>query len=131
MIDFWIKESSHTFKILCGHRVNRMDNFKKQISSRMANYIRKIILNDDCFDTACALKVFRKEDYLKIKYFRNMHRFLPAMFKNQNGKVINIEVSDRIRKKGISKFNFNNRFWVGIIDLVKVFYFTRMERRKR
>ena len=60
-----------------------------------------------------------------------MHRFLPAMFKNQNGKVINIEVSDRIRKKGISKFNFNNRFWVGIIDLVKVFYFTRMERRKR
>ena len=30
---------------------------------------------------ACALKVFNKKDYLKIDYFKNMHRFLPALFK--------------------------------------------------
>ena len=26
-------------------------------------------------------KVFRKQDYIKIDYFKNMHRFLPALFK--------------------------------------------------
>ena len=39
------------------------------------------MLDDDCDDTACALKVFSKDDYLKLKYFRNMHRFLPALLK--------------------------------------------------
>ena len=33
----------------------------KKISSRVANKIRKIMLDDDCNDTACALKVFSKE----------------------------------------------------------------------
>ena len=49
-----------------------------------------------------------------------MHRFLPALFKMYEGKVYNIPVDDRKRFAGDSKFNFNNRFWVGIIDLVKV-----------
>ena len=36
------------------------------------------------------------------------------------GKIFNIPVNDRKRFGGKSKFNFNNRFWVGIIDLIKV-----------
>ena len=32
----------------------------KKISSKVANKIRKIMLDDDCNDTACALKVFSK-----------------------------------------------------------------------
>ena len=34
------------------------------------------MLDDDCNDTACALKVFSKQDYLRLNYFTNMHRFL-------------------------------------------------------
>ena len=62
------------------------DTITKKISSKVANKIRRFILNDDCNDTACALKVFRKTDYLKIEYFKNMHRFLPALFKMNGGK---------------------------------------------
>ena len=50
------------------------------------------------------------------------------MFKYNGGKVINIPIIDRTRKKGASKFNFNNRFWVGIIDLLKVLYFLKFKR---
>ena len=82
--------------------------------------MRKFFLNDDCDDTACALKIFNRSDYLKIKYFRNMHRFLPALFKMNNCKIFNVQVDDRLRYSGVSKYSFNNRFWVGIIDLVKV-----------
>ena len=128
MLEFWMKEDALDFKILCGHRINRMDNFKKRISSKIANYVRRRILRDDCFDTACALKVFHKKDYLKLGYFKNMHRFLPAMFKHYGGKVVNVPIIDRKRKRGTSKFNFNNRFWVGIIDLFKVLYFLKFKR---
>ena len=77
-------------------------------------------MNDDCNDTACAFKMFRKQDYLQINYFKNMHRFLPALFKMHGGQIQNVMVDDRKRFGGKSKFNFNNRFWVGIIDLIKV-----------
>ena len=35
-------------------------------------------------------------------------------------KIFNVQVDDRLRYSGVSKYSFNNRFWVGIIDLVKV-----------
>ena len=122
LVDKWkkIPENKKYFAIVCGNRKNRVDTLIKKISSKVANKIRKLILNDDCNDTACALKVFRKTDYLKIRYFKNMHRFLPALFKMNGGEIFNIQVNDRRRFGGESKFNFNNRFWVGIIDLIKV-----------
>ena len=112
LVDKWkkIPENKKYFAIVCGNRKNRVDTLIKKISSKVANKIRKLILNDDCNDTACALKVFRKTDYLKIRYFKNMHRFLPALFKMNGGEIFNIKVNDRRRFGGESKFNFNNRF---------------------
>lgn len=130
MIDFWCKKKRTKYTLLCGHRVDRQDNFKKKISSKIANSVRKFLLNDDCSDTACALKVFNKLDYLELKYYRNMHRFLPALFKSNSGNIINIKVHDRKRKSGISKFNFNNRFWVGIIDLIRFWYLINFNKEK-
>ena len=62
LIDKWMKipENKKHFAIVCGNRRNRVDTLIKKISSKVANKIRKFILNDDCNDTACALKVFRK-----------------------------------------------------------------------
>tara|TARA_B100000287_G_scaffold409418_1_gene436753 strand:- start:4149 stop:4862 length:714 start_codon:yes stop_codon:yes gene_type:complete len=122
LIDSWIKipEEKKKYAIICGNRKKRADTFIKRFSSKVANKIRKLILNDDCNDTACAFKVFRKQDYIKIDYFKNMHRFLPALFKMFKGKVYNVLVDDRKRLAGYSKFNFNNRFWVGVLDLVRV-----------
>jgi len=108
------------FALICGNRIIRKDTILKKISSLIANKFRKLLLDDDCNDTACAFKMFRKKDYLRINYFKNMHRFLPALFKMHGGKIHNVMVDDRERFGGKSKFNFNNRFWIGIVDLVKV-----------
>ena len=94
----------------------------KNLIDKWKNTIRRFLLKDDCNDTACALKIFNRSDYLKIKYFRNMHRFLPALFKMNNCKIFNVQVDDRLRYGGVSKYSFNNRFWVGIIDLIKVYF---------
>ena len=111
--------------LVCGNRKEKQDSVHKKISSRIANKIRKFVLNDDCNDTACALKVFDRKDYTKIEYFKNMHRYLPALFKMNNCKIYNVMVDDRMRTYGYSKYTFNNRFWIGIIDLVKVWILTK------
>ena len=130
LISTWNNQKNKKYLIVCGNRIKRQDTFLKKMSSLIANKVRKKLLNDECNDTACALKVFDKKDYITLPYFRNMHRFLPALFKMKGGKIINIDVEDRKRLKGISKFNFNNRFWIGIIDLLKVWLLIKKERRK-
>ena len=128
LINHWKKTPKNNFTLICGNRTSRKDTFIKRLSSKLANKIRRLILDDDCNDTACALKVFSKSDYLKIPYLKNMHRFLPALFKMRNGAIYNIAIDDRERFAGISKFNFNNRFWVGILDLIKVWILIKKKR---
>ena len=132
MIDYWhqVTKNWKNFVLICGNRKKRKDTFLKKFSSKVANIVRKFILNDDCDDTACALKVFNKKDYLKIDYFKNMHRFLPALFKMKKGRIFNVLVDDRQRFAGISKFNFNNRFWIGMIDLFKVWLLINKKEKK-
>jgi len=115
--------------LICGNRRNRQDTLIKRISSKVANTVRKFVLDDDCNDTACALKVFLRSDYLKITYFKNMHRFLPALFKMNHCKIFNVPIDDRPRNAGISKYSFNNRFWIGIIDLIKVWILINKEKK--
>ena len=124
MINFWrnLSKKEQDNSLICGNRKIRKDTLIKRLSSKVANTIRRFLLKDDCNDTACALKIFNRSDYLKIKYFRNMHRFLPALFKMNNCKIFNVQVDDRLRYSGVSKYSFNNRFWVGIIDLIKVYF---------
>ena len=130
LINKWheLKRGNKKSFLVCGNRIKRKDNLIKRLSSRFANSLRKYILNDNCNDTACALKALEKKDYLKLKYFRNMHRFLPALFIMKNIEIINLPVKDRPRTLGKSKFNFHNRFWVGIVDLVRVWNLIRKER---
>ena len=131
MIDYWhqVPKDFKDFVLICGNRKNRQDTFIKRVSSKIANSVRRFILNDDCNDTACALKVFNKKDYLKINYFKNMHRFLPALFKMNKGRIFNVFVDDRERFAGISKFNFSNRFWVGLVDLFNVWLLIKKRRK--
>ena len=130
LVNKWLelKKEDRRSLLICGNRIKRKDNFVKRVSSKFANSLRKQILNDNCNDTACALKALEKKDYISLEYFRNMHRFLPALFILRDIKVINIPVVDRPRILGKSKFNFHNRFWVGMIDLIKVWNLIRKGR---
>ena len=116
---------SDRFLCVCGHRRNRKDTVLKRISSRVANNVRGRLLKDDTPDTGCGLKVFRKEDFLTIPRFRNMHRFFPALFIRSGGRSVSVKVTNRPRRHGISKYGFHNRLWVGIIDMLGVMWLLR------
>ena len=107
-------------KLVGGIRFKRKDNIIKIISSKIANYVRLRILDDDCKDTGCSLKVFEKKIILKFPYFDGMHRFLPALFKGFGYKTKFLNVNHRKRNYGVSKYGTINRFFKGIRDIIKV-----------
>jgi len=111
--------------VAVGKRRKRQDNWLRRISSRIANNTRRKLLNDDCPDTGCGLKLFPKAAFLSLPHFNHMHRFLPALFKRQGAVVINVPVSHRPRTRGKSKYGVGNRLWVGIVDIFGVRWLQR------
>ena len=97
------------FDLVTGVRSNRKDSFGKNLSSKIANGIRRSFTNDEMDDTGCPLKIIRTEMAKKIPMFSGLHRFLPAMILLQNGKVKQTPVSHFPRTAGESKFNMWNR----------------------
>ena len=104
-------------KLVGGIRSKRKDNIIKRFSSIFANGIRKFILNDDCVDTGCSLKIFDKNIFLMFPKFDGIHRFLPALFKGYGYKTYFINVEHRERKYGYSKYGTFRRMIKGIRDI--------------
>jgi dolichol-phosphate mannosyltransferase len=122
LYDALTKHSDNGVVLVNGYRKNRKDTFIKRLSSRLANSIRRWLLNDDTPDTGCGLKVFSREAYLRIPFFDHLHRFLPAMMINQGGRVMSVEVNHRERQLGSSHYGFFDRLWVGIFDILGVIW---------
>ena len=112
--------SSNNLALVSGIRIKRKDNLIKIISSRIANTIRSYILKDNCPDTGCSLKVFRKNVFLSFPYFDGIHRFIPALFSGYGEKTQFISVEHRPRMKGVSNYGVFDRLFKGIYDLFRV-----------
>jgi dolichol-phosphate mannosyltransferase len=108
------------YMLVGGIRNARKDSILKIFSSFIANFIRKRILNDDCNDTGCSLKIFDKNIFLLFPFFDGIHRFLPALFKGFGYKTFFVNVDHRKRYKGVSKYGTMSRLVWGIRDIYKV-----------
>ena len=106
--------------VVCGQRVNRRDTRSRRVASRVANAIRRAILNDGISDTGCSLKAFRKEAVDLLVPFNGLHRYLPAIFKQANLRIIERPVNHRERAQGTSKYTNWERALRGIYDLFGV-----------
>jgi dolichol-phosphate mannosyltransferase len=111
--------------VVLGNRKKRDDSLLKKITSRVGNGIRQFVLNDNCPDTGCSLKLFPRDAFLAIPHFNHLHRYLPALFKRQGYEIINVKVNHRARVAGISKYGLMNRLFVGIYDLIGVVWLLR------
>ena len=112
--------AENNVSLISGIRYKRKDNFIKIASSKIANKVRSYILNDNCSDTGCSLKVFDKNKFLEFPFFDGIHRFLPALFNGYGYKVLFINVEHRARMSGKSKYGTIDRLFKGIFDLIKV-----------
>lgn len=108
------------YDLVSGWRKDRKDPLSKKIISKCANFIRSRFLDDGINDTGCSLKIYKTESLRSIKLFNGMHRFLPALFKIEGYKVIQVPVSHRERKAGKTKYNILNRSLNTLSDLFAV-----------
>jgi dolichol-phosphate mannosyltransferase len=102
-------EFTSEFDLVTGVRSQRKDSFVKNMSSTIANGIRRAFTDDGMDDTGCPLKIIRTDMAKKIPMFNGLHRFLPAMILLQNGKIKQTPVRHFPRVAGVSKFNLWNR----------------------
>lgn len=106
----------NTYHLVNGVRAERVDSTVKNLSSAIANKIRRTFTNDGMDDTGCPLKVMRTASVQHIPMFRGLHRFLPAMILLQEGRIIQVPVQHFPRTAGQAKFGLWNRIWGPLID---------------
>ena len=111
-----------------GQRARREDSLKKKVASRLANRIRRWLLNDGATDVGCGLKAFRREAFLALPYFDHMHRYMVALMLREGFEVRFVEVNHRPRLHGSSKYGVWDRLAVGVTDLMGVRWLQRRYR---
>lgn len=109
-------EHIDTHALVTGVRADRKDSFVKNMSSKIANGIRRAFTKDGMDDTGCPLKIIKTDYAKRIPMFRGLHRFLPAMIMLQNGTVTQIPVRHFPRIAGTAKFGLWNRLLGPLMD---------------
>ena len=123
-----IEKGGDRVGLAAGQRVGRKDTGFKKIQSRVANGVRNAILRDGTRDTGCGLKAFRREVFLMMPYFDGLHRFLPALMRREGYEIAYVDVIDRPRHSGVSNYGFFDRLWIGVMDLVGVWWLIRRKK---
>ncbi|MGZ4976835.1 MAG: glycosyltransferase family 2 protein [Methylobacter sp.] len=116
------RKNSGNLWMVAGWRNKRHDSAWRLFSSKIANSVRAAMLGDNTPDTGCGLKVFLRDEFLRLPYFDHMHRFLPALILRAGGQVISEPVNHRGRTHGYSKYGTLDRLWVGIVDILGVIW---------
>jgi dolichol-phosphate mannosyltransferase len=111
--------------VICGYRVDRCDAWSRRVASRIANRIRRIILDDGVRDTGCTQKVFRRDAVEVLVPFHGLHRYLPALFQQAGLRLAEVPLQHRSRLSGRSKYNNWTRAWHGWYDLIGVRWLLR------
>jgi glycosyltransferase involved in cell wall biosynthesis len=106
--------------VVNGVRTKRRDSLVRKISSRIANGFRNWVTRESVTDVGCSLRVMRSSYLREVKLYRGMHRFLPTLLRMEGATVIEVPVSHRMRRHGVSKYGISNRLFVGIVDVFAV-----------
>jgi glycosyltransferase involved in cell wall biosynthesis len=114
-----------------GWRHVRHDSWLKRVSSRIANTVRKAVTGDAVQDSACSLRVMRREGVVAMPPFTGMHRFMPTLLKIAGFRVVQVRVNHRPRKYGRSKFGVSDRAFSAFADLLVVRWMMRRRLRYR
>lgn len=115
--------------LVMAQRLGRRDTGFKRWQSRVANAIRRRMLGDATRDAGCGFALLPRELFLALPQFDGLHRFLPALVRREARGVVFVDVTDRPRQAGQSKYGFFDRLWVGIDDMLGVMWLNRRRRR--
>ena len=110
---------------------NRQDSAWKKFASKFGNGIRKAMLNDNCDDTGCGLKAYKRDIYLQLPFFDHQHRFMPALMQREGYICEFRPVTHRHRTIGASKYTNFGRLFASLTDMMGVMWLNSRARNSR
>ncbi len=108
---------------VCGTRVatrGEGDDFIRVASSRIANWVRNKLSDENISDAGCTYRAFKRECVAKLKLYRGLHRFIPTLLKMEGYTVAEIPVTNNPRLHGESKYGVWNRLFKSFRDLLAI-----------
>ena len=119
-----LKKMEEGFDVVSGWRKNRQDKLlTRKIPSWIANYFISLITGVKLHDYGCTMKAYKKTVIKDIRFYGEMHRFMPAYAAWYGAKVSEIPVNHRSRKYGQTKYGISRTLRV-ILDLLTVKFLT-------
>lgn len=105
--------------VVSGWRKNRKDNVLRRLPSAVANKLISRITSVRLHDYGCTLKAYRREAIQDVRFYGEMHRFMPAYAAWYGANISELVVNHRPRKYDKSKYGISRTFRV-ILDLLTV-----------
>ncbi len=116
------------YDVVSGWRKYRKDTFSKRFISRGANFLRKVLIQDNIHDSGCTLKAYRKECFENLTLYGEMHRFIPALLQWRGFRVTELPTRHHARKYGKTKYSMK-RVVKGFLDLIVVSFWMKYSAR--
>lgn len=111
------------YDVVAGWRKDRQDNLVRRFPSVIANKIISYITSVRLHDYGCTMKAYRRDIVQDIRFYGEMHRFMPAYAAWQGARIYELPVNHRARKYDRSKYGLSRTFRV-ILDLLTVKFLT-------
>lgn len=125
LIDY---SEEHDLDVVSGWRKHRKDTLMKKFTSRVANFLRGVIVKDGIHDSGCSLKLYRRECFTGVHLYGEMHRFIPALLKIKGFSVGEMVVNHRPRTAGVTKYNWKRTF-KGFVDMISLWFWSKFASR--
>lgn len=97
--------------LACGWRVDRHDSLLRKVMSRLANGIRRALLQDHVHDAGCQLRVMRAEVRTAFEPMELMQSFVPALAAGAGFRIAERPVRHHAREHGESKYGLGRLWW--------------------
>lgn len=107
------------YDLVCGWRKERKDSlFTRKIPSAIASWLIRNILGVKVHDFG-NFRVYRADLIREIKFYGDLHRFIPALAKTFSARITEVPIKNPPRFAGKSKYNLWRTKRV-ILDLITV-----------
>jgi glycosyltransferase involved in cell wall biosynthesis len=116
------------YDLVNGWKRVRFDPWHKVLSSRVFNWMIRVVSGLNLHDHNCGLKCYRAAVVKEIRLYGELHRFITLLAHARGFRVTELEVQHRKRSYGKSKYGAG-RFVKGLLDLLTVHVLTAFGER--
>ena len=117
----FIKRIDEGYDFVNGIRINRQDNGLVKMYSGFVSKFLRSYMDSPYHDINCGFKAFKKEVLTDFAFYGNNFRFFPLTVYHSGFKVTEIEVNNKKRLYGVTKFG-SNKLLIGIFDTVTAYF---------